>query len=522
MFTMRAGLSGNAEGSVTDGFREAFVAFLRSPVGVAATIATGAAIWSATAAFSLAALREGVAVRPASRSRGKRNANRRRADALPAADPLTRLGAAVILATTVLLPLTFSIALEDVFAEPKTLVVRLAALAIGTLLAVAVAHRKPILRRTAVDAALLVFLVLLAAATAASVNVELSLYGLRYQYQGLVAFLGYGSLFLGARYALADERRVQMLATALLVGAVLAASYAAVQWLRVDPIWDRLYKGRVFSTVGQANALGSTLAMALLGSIALIPAVRGSRRHVFGAALALIGFGFILTLSRGGYVGLAIGSLVSAAIVVPRANWSTLRQSGRSALIAVAALAVVVVVAVVVWRPAGRLAEQVASRVATIVDPTESSNLSHIDLWTVGWRIALDHPFLGTGPETYVVKFPDYRDEVLSPERAAVMSRFSPESPHNVYLAIASGAGMLALAAYLSVVAGCLWMVISSLRRGGSLSGRLALAGITGAVVVHLVTDSFMTGEPGSTATFWILLGSLSGFAQRAGPSDSK
>ena len=66
-------------------------------------------------------------------------------------------------------------------------------------------------------------------------------------------------------------------------------------------------------------------------------------------------------------------------------------------------------------------------------------------------RIAIEHPLLGTGPDSYVLVFPKYRDRVLPGDRAAVLP-VPPESPHNVYIAIASGMGIPALAAFIVAV----------------------------------------------------------------------
>ena len=54
---------------------------------------------------------------------------------------------------------------------------------------------------------------------------------------------------------------------------------------------------------------------------------------------------------------------------------------------------------------------------------------------------------------------------------------------------------------------------VRAARRDVSLAARLTLAGLMGAVAVHLVTDSFMTAEPSASAIFWILLGAIAGFA---------
>jgi O-antigen ligase len=153
--------------------------------------------------------------------------------------------------------------------------------------------------------------------------------------------------------------------------------------------------------------------------------------------------------------------------------------------------------------------QRIAERAVLGAALDESSTASHLDLWAVGIRVALDNPILGVGPEIYPSLFPEYRDRVLSPARAAIMARFRPESPHNVPIAVADAAGVPALVAYLALVAGIL---VAAARRLATASRRerWLLAGLIAAVVGHLVTDLFMTAEAAGSWTFWVLLGVLS------------
>jgi O-antigen ligase len=124
----------------------------------------------------------------------------------------------------------------------------------------------------------------------------------------------------------------------------------------------------------------------------------------------------------------------------------------------------------------------------------------------VGLRIALDDPLLGTGPDTYPYLFAHYRDTVLPPPRAAVMARFTPESPHDIPLAIADGAGIPALGAYLAFVLSALALAWRRLRRAPRAE-RLILSGVVAAVAGHPVTDLFMTADLTGSCIAWALLG---------------
>jgi O-antigen ligase len=182
-------------------------------------------------------------------------------------------------------------------------------------------------------------------------------------------------------------------------------------------------------------------------------------------------------------------------------------------IISLPTVAVVLLALSLTWQPAREVLTRTAARVASTVDPAESSNRIRLDLWRVGLTIATEHPVLGTGPDSYVIVFPRYRDQVLSPDRAAHMAQFRPESPHNVYIAVAAGQGIPALVAYLIIIGSSLVLGVRAARSKIPMPTRLALAALVGAVVVNLVTESFMTAEPASTAIFWVVLGSLAGLA---------
>ena len=159
--------------------------------------------------------------------------------------------------------------------------------------------------------------------------------------------------------------------------------------------------------------------------------------------------------------------------------------------------------------PVTRSAARVLDRVLQTADLGEGSAASHLDLWAVGLRMAVDYPVLGIGPEIYPRLFSRYRDEVLSPERAAVMARFRPESPHDVPIAIAVGAGLPALVAYLGVVVLAMRSGFRRMRRAPPVE-QLLLAALLASAVGHLVTDLFMTAEVTGSWMFWVLLGALS------------
>jgi putative inorganic carbon (HCO3(-)) transporter len=500
--------------------KQSFIQFLASGVGVVATAALFAGIGLCAFYLLFSRLRR---IERSDELKGSSRRARRRRESASAPDPATgtdlgRAIATILAVACLLLPLVFTIALDDVFAQPKTALLWGFALVLGAMLALAVASGARPRRLGVLEVALLAYVVLYTLATILSVDPGHSLGGESLQYQGLLSALAYVVLLVGARSSIVTVPRVQGLAMGLLVAATIAATYAIAQGLGVDPIWSALFKDRVFSTVGQANALASILGMAGLLSLALIAGYSRRNQALVLAAVVIVASALVLTFSRGGYMGVLIGLAVAGIVLLPGRSWSTARSRlSRVALPIVGAVLVVGALAIV-WPPVNGFAGRVAQRVLSIPAVSESSNRSHLDLWEVGIRMAAEHPLFGTGPDTYILIFPDYRDRVLTPDRAAIMARFRPESAHNVYISTAAGAGIPALIAYLVIIGAALAAGIRAARRPLPAAARLALAGLMGAVAVHLVTDAFMTAEPSSSAIFWVLLGSIAGLAPRLSP----
>ena len=322
---------------------------------------------------------------------------------------------------------------------------------------------------------------------------EVSLHGEPFQYQGLAAVLlyalGYGLIrFVPDRSALP---------VAVVVAGGIAAGYGLLQYVGADPLWDVLYKDRIFSTFGQPNSLAAFLVMALPFGLVLAFRPAGVLRIVGRVAAPLIAAGLFLTMSRGGYLAFGVAVLVSGALVI--------RHVPRAMLVrALAASAVVVamLVAIPVTRPA---VVDVVDRASSIAGPLDSSNDKRVDLWRVGAAISADHPWLGVGHEVYPERFHEYAATTLDEDGWRALAPYRPESPHNVYLATAVNAGLPALALYLALIG---WALVEAGRRFRADANLLAGA-VFFALVAHVVSDAFVTAETATSWIFWLLIGWL-------------
>ncbi len=317
--------------------------------------------------------------------------------------------AIIVLIGVVALPLIFIPGIDDDYALPKTVALRILALVggavfLGYLMVGGQLDRSADAR---VDASLWCFVGLYIAATVVSVDVGQSLAGEPFQYQGLVTLLAYVAAFLAARLSLGTPRGVRTLLIALAGTGAVVAAYALAQKVGLDPFWSGPIDVRPISSIGQANNLGAYMDLVVVAVLGLwVPA--GKRGRV---ALAVVGIVSVialgLTLSRGGYLALAVVATIWL-VLIARSRLTRRRMT-------ILALCVCAVLAVAVALPAGRTTlTRIADRALTTTDVSDGSIHRHLDLWRVGLEVAANHPLLGTGPETFPIVYRPYLD-VLPP-----------------------------------------------------------------------------------------------------------
>jgi O-antigen ligase len=423
--------------------------------------------------------------------------------------------AALLVAAVLLIPTIFTIASTDVFVLPKLTALRVA-LVVGLILFVLEEIRRPNSdpltvsgRARDVDIVLFVYVVLAALATMASMDPAHSLVGENEQYQGFTTTLLYVAYFYLARAAVSDRRRLALIAIGATVGCTIVSAYALLQQFHLDPLWTTLNNGAVFSTLGQHEWLGAYLVLGLAMCVATFWQVGPIGRIFSGLALVVIVHILLVALSRGAYLGAAAATVVFVASLAPYAH------PNRRWLRAVPGLALLVLLegGLFLLPPEQQEIGLVTSRAASTTDLGESSIESRLDLWRVGIEITLDHPILGTGPETFPIVFPQYRDSLPANDRSGWLA-WRPESPHNVYLEISAGAGVPALAVYVALLAAVFLRIGRALALAPSGAVRVMLAAVLAAGVGHVVTDFFMTAEITSSWLFWVLLGAGLGYAE--------
>ena len=400
---------------------------------------------------------------------------------------------AVIAVACIAVPAVFTTRVQAVFVVPKLgLLWGLLAVCIGIAAFQTLVLARPLGLRPVwvVDAAVVSFMGLTTLAWIFSSDQEQSLFGERLQHQGLLTTLLYVAWFYVARRAISDVADLRWLLAFVAAGGALVAGYALVQKTGLDPVWEGFVPdGRVFSSIGQSNALAAYLVLVLPPAASFAFDARPVVKVASLVVSSVVLLALVFTQSRGGYLGLLTAGTVVAV------GWRDELRLMRRRLI--------VVIVVIVVTGATLAAGGQVGRVASARD---ASTRFHLDAWRVAAEIAKDHPALGTGPETFPDVFPRYAHEVLPAERASELDAFRVESPHNVYLGIAAGSGLPALIAYLVAIGGFVVLTLRTLRIA-TRDVKIALVAVLGGLAGHLATDAFVSPEITSTWLTWILLG---------------
>jgi len=221
-----------------------------------------------------------------------------------------RLLAAVVLSTSVILPLLFFPVVEDAFALPKVTLLRITfGLSVPLVcIALMTRPRRPSLPPL-VSVLALAYLSLNALALAFSEDPRRSFLGEYLQYQGFTTILIYaGTFYLGARI-FGSLGTAHLLFWAVGLGGLAVSAYGLAQMLDLDPLDWSFGSGppaRAFSSIGQSGALATYLVLVIPLAVALLAGTGRPGRLLLIAVITISSIVLTLTFSRGAYLGFLI------------------------------------------------------------------------------------------------------------------------------------------------------------------------------------------------------------------------
>ncbi|HXQ80910.1 MAG TPA: O-antigen ligase family protein [Opitutaceae bacterium] len=187
---------------------------------------------------------------------------------------------------------------------------------------------------------------------------------------------------------------------------VLAAALACYQhfvkpdWLMLGRTQAAQFIGRSSGPFGIPNSLGVLMALLIppVGALAVAPGRPAALRALGAAALCALAAGFVLAISRGAWIALALAFALKPLLTPGR-------SIGRRIAAAAAAAASAFAVAAVCYFSFPLMRARVDQLVRN------AGELSRPVMWRGAWKIFEAHPVFGGGAGSYDALFEAYRPE---------------------------------------------------------------------------------------------------------------
>jgi O-antigen ligase len=334
--------------------------------------------------------------------------------------------------------------------------------------------------------------------TAFSTDPALSLGGSAWRRFGLItqaALLLF--TWIAAQYTAGSADRSRQLLRVIAAAGIPAAIYGIAQYFGYDPLIDPkayhigeppLTIVRPPGTLGYVSYFATYLLSVIFAGAALVINEESRLWGLTGAAASVLGaVALILTGTRAGLLGLACGAVFLVVWLQPRIRTGAI----------VVGLAAVAAMAVFYFSPAGQM---LRSRVRWFIeDPAGGARLL---LWRDSLRMAGVRLFAGFGPETFSMNFPRYQ----SAELARAYPGFYQESPHNIFIDVLAGQGVLGLSALAGVTALGFYAV-------RQVKDRRLAAALGAALAAALVSQQFTSFTLPTALFFYLTIALLVGQA---------
>jgi len=326
-------------------------------------------------------------------------------------------------------------------------------------------------RLSFIDWGVLALLTVAALSTLAAARRDVALYEFRTVLLG--ATLYYGLL----RVTPLDQRTVWRIVDFFVLGATAVAAVGLYQYFfdRSALIMTEEGVARIRSVYGSPNNLGLYLGRALPLALAGLLLTRSSaagapwRRALYALSAIVMAAALGLSFSRG---ALVLG--VPAALAVLVIGW----QGRRGAWLVGAGLAAALA--------ALPLLAQVP-RFAGMFDLQSGTGFFRVNLWQSAWRMFLDHPLLGVGPDNFLYA---YRGFYILPQ---AWQEPNLSHPHNLGLDFLTRLGLFGALTGLALLAGFGRAAGRALRPGASTPDQrvlvLGLLALVADMLAHGLVD---------------------------------
>lgn len=342
--------------------------------------------------------------------------------------------------------------------------------------------------------------------TVFSFEPRLSLIGRFGRYGGLLPLIAYVATMLIVMTVFSKQpARVKGLLWAAVSASAVVGTYVLIQAAGLDwQIWandDGVPSEFPIGTLGNSNFAGSYLAISLPLLVYIILAAGSSaQRAVLGVLFAIHVVALWHTQTRGGLLAALAGLLCIALFK---------RSHFRPWIVGGSIAAVVVITVCALGLGMMKSALDSVSASPALASTSTLENRAHY--WKAAFQIFLDHPVIGTGPDTFYAFYPQYRPAADALKNPFVLV----DKPHNIFVERATDTGFVGISIYLLIIVLACGYGLRALRNAND-GQHLLLLCVLGSFCAYLVQGFFSIDVPSTAFMGWVLLGVIACLADPA------
>lgn len=386
----------------------------------------------------------------------------------------------VVVAVAALIPLFFSSLTTEFYETPKIILLVGAVLLLLTLWSVSwVIDGKVVITRTPLDLPLLLILAIILLSTFFSVTRNVAIFGnMPGMHGSAISWVAYILFYFIVTSNLKNITQIKTLIYAMLGSTTLVAAITLLSYFG-------LYLPLSFAKVASFNPAGANSFSAVFLMVIILPVLLSSLikpNKVIPQVVALVlSVLFAVTIALVGNTAALVGTLVVLLI--------TVLASKREQLIKGLPLVVLpIIVGAIVWGlsmiPFGNFNPLYNKKQSF---PAELQ-LSFDNSWKVAASAFTDNPFLGTGPESFLFNYTQYKPiEINSTNLWAI--RF--DTAHNEYLQFlgtVGGLGLMALIFLAVMVVNFAWKGL--FQHENNIATALAISSLVSVIMLALHTST--------------------------------
>lgn len=437
--------------------------------------------------------------------------------------------AAVVLFTLAVVPVAFDVNTADVFNLTKYTIVIVFAVVILGLYAVELAWSGPPSHwRNPLLIPLIAVVGWTGVSTALGINPRVSLLGTYKSYDGLFSVVAFAVILFAAAEALSAADLRSVCSAGFFGGGGPVILYGVLQLhdkYLSGTHWDFVQWGKspfgnkgISATFGNPNHLAGMIAIILPLGVGLILTTRHIGTRLLIATMSLTALAELLVASsRGAEAALPVAAIVMALVLAPEIS-ATVARLRLPRLVLVAGGTVVVAAGVTFMK------------VARFFQAGPGSTIDErFKLWRIALRIFTHRPIMGTGPDTFRIRFPQAQTAGFV---RLYGSTDIAKGPHSWIFNRLATQGIVGLTVFVWLLVAIGAVVVAAYRRlrtdeasgerraaGSARTTRVLLGALAGALAAFVVEDAFNLEQVGLSMYFWVLAGVLAGVA--SGPRSS-